>query len=263
MTRTEITEYQSGLPSVNGEADPFLAYGQAQAFADGQFLSFKAGEWLYGMNQEVLVLGTKLAVSMPGMRVGWRRWENRQVVDDRTSLLTEMRQQPSRQSLGDTDEKMWDMLNGRPRDPWQMSSIVEMISGDGEKYIYATASYGGRKCLGDLCVQYAKQRRMRPGQLPLVSLGADSYDHKDYGKTWVPVLTITGWVDEETLEPVDDTPPLPPSKPLQAGAAAPATSTAAGLAVPDDDEPPFDVKTETKPARQAPQKPAEKRTPRF
>lgn len=254
MTRTEVTEYQTNLPSVSGDIDPFAAYGQAHSFPEGQYLSYKNGEWLYGMNQEVLPLGTKLAVSMHGMRVGWRKWENRAVTDDRTSLLTEMRPQVPRAALGDTDERMWDSLNGRPRDPWQMTSIVEMVGGDGEKYIYATGSYGGRKCLGELCTAFAKERRLRPGQLPLVSLGSDSYDHKAYGKTWEPKLPIVGWVLEDSLEPVEDAPPLPPSGPPAEKPTVKAT---------DPDEPPFDVKPASKPAAQAPLKTQERRVPRF
>lgn len=255
MTRTEITEYQTNLPAANGEVDPFLAYGQAHAFAEGQYLSFKNGEWLYGMNQEVLPLGTKLAVNMAGMRVGWRRWENRQVVDDRTSLLTEMRPLLPRHSLGDNDKSMWEQPD---RDPWQNTSIVEMVSGDGEKYIYATGSYGGRKCLGDLCTAFAKERRLRPGQLPLVSLGAGSYDHKSYGKTWEPVLTIVGWVLEDTLEPVEDAPPLPAAQETVALATAGVTGQR-----PAADEPPFDVKPASKPAAQPTAKAQERRVPRF
>ena len=253
MTRTEVTEYQSSLPSLNGEVDPFAAYGQAHAFPEGQFLSYKNGEWLYGMNSELLPIGTKVAVSMHGMRVGWRKWENRMVTDDRTALLTEMKPQLPRAALGDTDERMWDSLNGRPRDPWQMTSIVEMIDGAGEKYIYATGSYGGRKCLGELCTAFAKERRLRPGQLPLVALGADSYDHKLYGKTWEPKLTIVGWVDETTLEPIEDAPPLPEAG--NGGGKAPVKTAEAAA-----DEPPFDVKPA---ARQPAAKPAEKKAPRF
>lgn len=264
MTRTEVTEYRSNLPGMpDGDVDPFLAYGQANAFVEGQFLSFKAGEWLYGMNQEVLPIGTKLAVNMAGMRVGWRRWEDRQVVDDRTSLLTDRVPLPPRQSLGDTDQAMWDKLDGRPRDPWQLTSIVEMIDGAGEKYIYATGSFGGRKCLGELCVAYGKERRLRPGQVPLVALGADTYEHKAYGRTWEPKLPIVGWAHEDTLEPVEDTPPLPPAE-----EATPAVTAKAA----DPDEPPFDVTPAPKPApqasaspeaRQATGKPAERRAPRF
>lgn len=267
MTRTEVTEYQTNLPGLpNGETDPFLAWGQANTFVEGQFLSFKNGEWLYGMNQEVLPLGTKLAVNMLGMRIGWRRWENRQVVDDRTTLLTDRVPPLPRTALGDNDQYVWEKLEGRPRDPWAMTMIVEMIDGAGEKYIYSTSSFGGRKCLNELCVSFGKERRLRPAQVPIVELGADTYDHKSYGRTWEPKLGIVGWAMEDTLEPVEDTPPLPPPGPPagEKAAATPpvddaATSTRPGLA----DEPPFDVKPTAKPAPQAAGKPAERRVPRF
>lgn len=277
MTRTEVTEYQTNVPASstatglaampNGEVDPFLAYGQANTFAEGQFLSFKNGEWLYGMNQEVLPIGTKVAVNMLGMRTGWRRWESRQVVDDRTSLLTDRQPPLPRSALGDNDQSLWEKLEGRPRDPWAMTMIVEMVDGSGEKYIYSTSSFGGRKCLNELCVSFGKERRLRPGQVPIVELGADTYDHKSYGRTWEPILKIVQWAHEGSLEVVEDTPPLPPSGPPaeEAKAAAHATAQAvrADVRAAQEDEPPFDVKPAPKAATQPAVKTGERRVPRF
>jgi hypothetical protein len=165
----------------------------------------KAGEWLAGQDQTEVAAGTRLVANMPGFRIGWRRWFGGKVTDDLTELLAEAPQISRRAELGDNDTAQWERDDqGGPRDPWQFINTVDMSNGT-ETYIYSTGSKGGINAMGKLCAAYGKERRQRPGMLPIVALRRDSYKHAKFGKTYVPELTIVGWTDED--EPsLDDTP---------------------------------------------------------
>jgi hypothetical protein len=204
--------------------DPFAAYAAKMVVQQGNYLSFKAGEYLYGQNSEELKLGTRLAANMLGLRVGWRRWRSAKVEQDLTQPLVDGIPEPDdqhRHELGDTDSQLWDLgANGDPMDPWQWTSILELVDATGEKYIYSTGSKGGKGAIGALCDQYNKQRRAHPDQVPIIELGRDFYTHPSYGKTYFPVFTIVGWTDEDNLVIPEAQPGLPPMEAMTKGAPA-------------------------------------------
>jgi hypothetical protein len=232
------------LASTNGTAlvqpggDPFASYG-AKVGQQGTFLNFNKGEWLYGQDKKEMPLGTRLVANMEGLRIGWVRWFDKKMTDDLAELLTDMRPLQSRNTLGDNDPTMWELDDrGDPRDPWTLSNILQMVSDDGEEYIYTTSSKGGIGAIGRLCKAYGQQRRQHPGQVPVLELGRDFYDHPKWGKTYFPVLTIVGWMDEGeamVAAAAEDTIPFPTEPPpidLAAGQraanptqAAPSTTT--------------------------------------
>jgi hypothetical protein len=176
--------------------DPYAAYG-AKVGTTGQYLTFKQGEFLAGQNADELKLGTKLVANMPGLRIGWRRWFAAQVTDDLTEPLISGPVTQRRESLGDNNQDLWERDDrGEPRDPWQLTNILEFSDGDGNVYIYSTGSKGGIGAIGRLCKEYGNERRQRPGMLPIITLGRDFYTHPRFGKTYFPVFTIVGWTDE-------------------------------------------------------------------
>jgi hypothetical protein len=193
--------------------DPFASYG-AKVGKTGQYLSFnRAGEFVFGQSQEELKAGARLVANMPGLRIGWRRWFANQVTDDLTEPLVESPQIAPRNTLGDMDQALWEKDNeGKPRDPWQLTNILDLSDGE-QTYIYSTGSKGGINAIGRLCAAYGKERRMRPGMLPIITLGRDSYNHPIFKKMYVPEFKIVGWTDEENpsldgvVEP--DEPPAP------------------------------------------------------
>ena len=198
MNKHELELQQSRAVATG--VDPFAAFGAKNRPTGGaNFLSFKNGEWLYGMNDAVLPLNTRLAANMTGLRVGWRKWWAAQVADDRTVLLIEQIPTEPRASLGDLDQQMWELdRDGKPRDPWVMTNMLELVDvKSGATYLYTTSSRGGQGCIANLCEAYSKLGRQQPaGYTPVVVNGNDFYTHQAYGKTWVPTLTITGWLDE-------------------------------------------------------------------
>lgn len=179
--------------------DPYAAHG-ARASQEGQFLSFSKGEYVYGQNKDELPIGTRLVANMPGLRIGWRFWSGGKVVNDRTELVSDGRPEERRADLGDLDTATWERDNeGVPRDPWVLTNILELADPEkGLAFLYSTTSSGGRRAVGRLCTEYAREYRMRDGMLPIIELGRDSYMHKnrEYGKIYNPVLKIIGWTDE-------------------------------------------------------------------
>ena len=203
--------------------DPYSSYG-AKVGVQGNFLTFKNGEFLYGQDAKELPIGTKLAANMPGLRIGWRRWWDDQVTDDFTELLTDQRPIAPRNTLGDLDESLWKRdQSGRPFDPWQLTNVLELVDGEGERYIYSTGSKGGINAIGRLCKEYGKLYRQRPGQIPIIELGNDHYMHKEYGKTYVPDFKIVGWTDENALT-IEDSEEALPLDPPTVPAASPGVS---------------------------------------
>jgi hypothetical protein len=197
-----------GTPATQPDIDPYLAFSDSSIGFSGSYLSFSHGEWLYGQDKKILPLGTKLVAHMPGMKFGWRRWRDGRVADDLTQLITErhpLHIEP-RNALGDNDSALWELMSGKPRDPWQKTMSVELIDGNEEKYLCSQSSKSGLDAMTALSIAYGKERRMRPGQLPLVELGAGFYMHpdKNIGKVHTPVLKLVGWVDGDSLEPVED-----------------------------------------------------------
>lgn len=106
------------------------------------------------------------------------------------------------------------ILASLPRhDPWtwQECLAIQMKFNKGpnvgEQVLYNTTSYGGMEELGKLIkVIQARVEAGRADVFPVITLGHDSYLHKQYGKTYTPVFTIVGWVDMNGDKGPDDEP---------------------------------------------------------
>ena len=195
MSDLDLLGNRSGDLAPTGH-DPFLAEG-AKLNTTGQFLTLtRVGKFVSGQNRDEIPLGTRLVANMPGLRKGWRRWEAGHNVEDLTELVSEGRPVPARSTLGYMDQSQWEKDDqGQPRDPWQLSYVLEMSDGE-TLYIYAASSKGGFGAIGRLCTMYGKERRMRPGMVPIIELQAECYMHPIYKETFVPNFPIVGWTDE-------------------------------------------------------------------
>ncbi len=204
------------LPA-NLQDDPFTAYAAKVAPPSGQYLSFDKGVWLFGIDKSRLAHGTRLAANVAGLLIGWRKWYAGRVEQDLLEPLVAQVPPVSRSSLGDMDQAMWetDQRTGAPRDPWQFTNTLQLVDNEGESYLFSTASKGGLGAIGALCKSYGQEYRQRPGMVPIVELGGDSYMHSnsEYGLIHTPKLTIVDWAPEGalTIDPAgEQAPPLPP-----------------------------------------------------
>src|SRR6516162_5888258 len=98
----------------------------------GDLLKFSKGDWLAGRDDEKIADGTELVAILPGMVSGWQRWEDNRPVEQIMGLLIEGFVPPERSALSHNDKSTWaiDSGNGKPRDPWQPTIYVPMVSVD-------------------------------------------------------------------------------------------------------------------------------------
>jgi hypothetical protein len=191
---------QSGALAAPGGYDPFAAYGQEAANA-GAFLKFSKGEWLLGQNDDEIALGRKLAANMDELSIGWIRWVDGKPAERRMGLLAQGYKPEARDALGHTDQDLWEEDEaGKPKDPWNFTNELPLADpDDGEQMTFSASSKGGIGAIGNLCKAYAREYRSKAGKTPVIELGRDSYKHSVYGKTYVPVMTITGWVENGSV----------------------------------------------------------------
>lgn len=89
--------------------------------------------------------------------------------------------------------------------PWnqQVSLQLRCMDGEdaGEQVLYKTSSKGGMGETKKLIAAIIKQLDDDPDHIvPVVNLRNDHYQHKKYGKTYVPILQIEKWVSMDGLE---------------------------------------------------------------
>ena len=181
--------------------DPFLSYGGGSGITGGsQLLIYSKGEYNCGMDRFNLPLGTKVVINVPTVRSGYRKWVGNVIADEDMQLLVDRPRLPPRSQYDATDTREWE----GNRDPWQETIVFDVVASDGEQYAFPMSGVGGVRAAKALILDYGKGRRSRPGQLPLVELQSGSYPHPKFGKIHHPMLPIVGWVDEATMEPVED-----------------------------------------------------------
>jgi hypothetical protein len=183
----------------------FEQYGRAatQQRMLGIMLRFQKGDYLHGKHGEVLSEGTRMAVVMDSLTVGWQKWLDSKPVEARMGLVAEGYIPETRREIGDQDENYWERDdNGNSKDPWQLTNQVVMIDEDAHQlYTFVTSTKGGISAIGQLSKEYGREMRMRPSELPVVELGVDSYVHpnRSLGRIKVPTFYIIGWTARQPL----------------------------------------------------------------
>jgi hypothetical protein len=164
----------------------------------GPILKFTKGDWVIGRDGEECPEKEMVAL-LPGLMHGWIRWEDNCPVEHIMGLLMEGFVPPALETLSQRDKTQWPLdSNNKPRDPWQDSAYLPMISVNAENvYTFATSSDGGRRrALAPLCRDYGSHIRQHPDELPVVGLEQDSYQHPDrtIGRVKYPLLPIKRYV---------------------------------------------------------------------
>ncbi|MET0723602.1 MAG: hypothetical protein ABWY64_22645 [Tardiphaga sp.] len=213
--------------------DFFSSYGEqaSQRSIVGKLLRFSKGEYTAGQQDEQVEEGTRFIANMDELLAGWIRWIDNKPTDQVMGRIAAGYQPPRRNELGDIDPGGWDVDNsGKPRDPWQFTNYLQLKAEEYEAtewdvvdeslFTFTTSSRGGLNAIGELCKVYGKNMRQRPNEFPIVAIGVDSYKHsnKEYGKIFVPLLTVVGWAPKSVFEaanPEKETPAIeaPPAQP--------------------------------------------------
>lgn len=182
----------------------FERYGDA-ASRQGNFLRFSKGDYVAGIEQEVIPIGTVMLCNMAGLATGWVYWEDGQPIKREMGLLADGYEPPPRTELGDNDKALWAQDDdGKPRDPWQHNTELPMVERDNPDaaYMFVTGSKGGEGAVGELCKAYGRRIRTNPDDLPLIRLDVGSYQHskREFGRIKFPVFEIVGWIANDEQE---------------------------------------------------------------
>jgi hypothetical protein len=177
----------------------------------------KDGQWVAGAEDTALPAGTEVMVNPMSFQSGYSCWTNRAPGQGKNELM---------------GEEMWGI--GAPKPPastlpvhhdprtqelcqWKdaMGVDIKVLDGSmqGQQVLYKATSVGGIRALTTLLD--AIMARLDSGTeyvCPVISLGADSYNHNSYGRTYVPVLEIVGWANMQGVEEADDGAPAPVDK---------------------------------------------------
>jgi hypothetical protein len=199
---------QNTAVAAQGGYDPYAAYGQ-EAASGGTFLKFAKVEWQKGQNSEEVALGTQLVANMAELSIGWIRWADGKPAERRLGLLAQGYKPEPRDALGYADQSQWETdKEGKPIDPWSFTNELPVADPEtGEQLTMSVSSKGGIGAIGNLCKAYGKEYRQRDGQVPVIELQRDSYIHSEYGKTYVPLIPIVGWMENSGVpQPANDGP---------------------------------------------------------
>lgn len=198
-----------GAVVVPDDSNPYLAYGNAatQQRLVGDMMKFSKGDFVAGLDQREIPLGTRFAANMAALMVGWLLWEDNKPAEQLMGLISDGFRPARRADLGHTDKELWELDDqGVPQDPWQLSNYLILKDENGTLYTFVTSSTGGRQAIGELCKVYGKEMRQHPGMCPIIELDAGKYKHSNPRYGWIkfPKFKVTGWVPQAIF---DEDPP--------------------------------------------------------
>lgn len=150
---------------------------------DGLTHDGKTGAWKWGYGKKgVRFDHTKdsFIFNLPNAVEGWRKWADGRVVYGAMEMLCSGKRLPDRNELGDTDDSRWEIVSGKPKDPWERF-IACPIRIDGTEQVnhIFIKSFWGRIKFMDLLKDYAREGRKYMGKLPVVNLGNETRSVKD------------------------------------------------------------------------------------
>jgi len=169
-------------------------------------LKYVKGVW--SVTDEQVPLGTKYVAFIDALERGFIKFNEDEAPEVCLGKVKFGKDKlPKRQDLGDLDPDKWEIVDGKPKDPWQpiMQLPLSPIDRFGELVVFSAIGEGGASsAVIDLCGIYS--RSPRNGYLPIIELGSSSYKHKKYGTVHVPVLKLASW---HQVAPVIESDPAP------------------------------------------------------
>lgn len=174
-----------------------------------------SGTWMFGQKRTIVEPGSRWAVNPMTFQYGFISFnDNNKRADER--LVSVGQPKPLATELPNTGFS------------WQEEWAVNMKCLDGAdagvEVIYKANTDGGIKAI--VITLDEVRNRLNGGQhdgniVPIVVHDKDSYVHKQYGKTWLPILNIVGWMSFDGPAPAPTPEPTPTPSPTSPGADQP------------------------------------------
>lgn len=186
----------SSLPTtgITAALQQKLAENKVSPTAGGgtAFLKFDArrsGEWLFGPGAEP-VSSEVFALDLESMQHGYIQWHQKKV---------NRRMVPVDRDLPEPQDPIY-YKDSRGKDQTDEATEGRSFEGtfaDGERFVFETNSFGGRKATDSVFGEVFARALAHSSYLwPHVRLDSNSYDHPEYGQIFEPVLTVVEWYDE-------------------------------------------------------------------
>jgi len=193
MSSTEMTELMSNAKALQQSAND-TDTGQV----DGYFMKFtKFGVWEWGQESQEIEEDSQWLVHPGSFAHGWIGWGNKEQGTAKQKLGEEMvaatKPLPKKENLPE--------IKGN----WMQQTSMQMlcISGEdkGTKVVFNANSVGGRKIYKDVVDEVVKALTSgKKAVAPVLTLSADSYEHKEYGKIFTPDMEVVEWCTMSELE---------------------------------------------------------------
>jgi hypothetical protein len=145
---------------------------------------------------EPLKVGTEVIACMDLYKCGYVEWVGQKPRRHVMACVSKGQAPPPRSELGDHDQSQWERNDrGEAKDPWVFTHYLPVYDIEAKAlYTYVTSSRGGFSAIGVLCRIYSAGRKKYPDSFPVVRLDVGAYDHKQYRRVKIPVLTAVRWV---------------------------------------------------------------------
>src|SRR3974390_681178 len=182
----------SNLPTIHSE-DDYINEEAGEDVGFGRILSFAKGE--YTIDKTPVKEGSEFRVHYRGWIKVWINFTTAPPTQ-RLCRIGGGEKPPERNTLGDTDQSLWEEFNGKPKDPWVLQFLMPFENTEtGETVAFRTSSFGGRRAPAGLAPAGATRARHGEPSLPTVALAVTSFSTKSFGKIQKPHFVIRGWED--------------------------------------------------------------------
>jgi len=144
----------------------------------------KDGRWTYGAEEIPIGPDEEWAVNPQAIRVGVIGWANKTKVGEEMYLLGQ----------GIVDKSALPVIiSDKKDDGWKDQISLEFVSmaNPDLRLSYGTTSDGGLRAVRALAALMVQNK----GKFPVINCRSESYNHREWGKTYKPILNVVRWVD--------------------------------------------------------------------
>lgn len=171
-------------------ADSLVETGSAAGTGNTAFLKFtKAGQWVFGSDQDEVGVDEIFAVNPASFVIGWQGWNDGQPVEGPVVPVNQRNTLPAENELPEIPDGD---MNG-----WSKMVGVDFQSVEDQQPMnFKVTSYGGKKAVTQLMKEVGLGLKEHPeAPIALVKLTGDKYKHDKFGWIHYPVVSIVGWAD--------------------------------------------------------------------
>lgn len=150
----------------------------------------KTGHWVYGADQTLIDPDGRWAVNPASFVKGFIAWGDGEVLAEQMFSAYD-RNAPTRDEIPAAPvgaKRGWEQ---------QLGLSMKCLNGDDEgvEGRFATTSAGGKRSVAELATTVGKRiKAQMPDTVAVCKLGSSTYQHKTYGRIFVPVFEILEWI---------------------------------------------------------------------